>query len=34
MTAPVYKAVAEYQESVKKYPNPPCANVTNFRGED
>jgi arylsulfatase A-like enzyme len=34
MTAPVYKAVQEYQESVKKYPNPPCANVTNFRGED
>jgi arylsulfatase len=34
MTAPVYQAVAEYQESVKKYPNLPCANLTDFRGDD
>jgi hypothetical protein len=26
--------VREYQESVKKYPNPPSANLTDFRGED
>jgi arylsulfatase len=30
MTAPIYKAIAEYEESVKKYPNPPSANLTNF----
>ncbi len=26
------KAIAEYEESVKKYPNPPSGNLTNFRG--
>jgi arylsulfatase A-like enzyme len=30
MTDPVYKAIKEYEESVKKYPNPPSANLTNF----
>jgi len=28
--APVMKVVAEYEASVKKYPNPPAANLTNF----
>jgi len=28
--APVLKLVAAYEESVKKYPNPPAANLTNF----
>jgi len=30
MTGPIYKAIGEYEESVKKYPNPPSANLTNF----
>ena len=34
MAGPAYKAIAEYQASVKKYPNPPCANLTDFRGDD
>lgn len=34
MAGPAYKAIEEYEASVKKYPNPPCANLTNFRGED
>ena len=29
---PVFKVVMEYEESVKKFPNPPAANLTNFRG--
>jgi len=29
---PVLKSVQEYEESTKKYPNPPSANLTNFRG--
>lgn len=31
---PALKAVMEYEESLKKYPNPPAANVTNFGGRD
>ena len=31
--APVLKLVMAYEESVKKYPNPPAANLTNFRGQ-
>jgi len=34
MTAPVYRVIAAYQESVKKYPNPPSADLTNFRAAD
>ena len=34
MAGPAYKAIGEYEASVKKYPNPPCANLTDFRGED
>ena len=30
--APVFKVVGEYEASVKKYPNPPSGNLTNFRG--
>ena len=29
---PVLKAIEEYEASVKKYPNPPAGNLTNFRG--
>jgi arylsulfatase len=29
---PVLKVVQEYEESTKKYPNPPSANLTNFKG--
>jgi arylsulfatase len=28
---PVFKVVKEYEESVRKYPNPPAGNLTNFR---
>jgi arylsulfatase len=28
--APVLKVVMAYEESVKKYPNPPAANLTKF----
>jgi arylsulfatase A-like enzyme len=28
--APVFKAVLEYKETLKKYPNPPAANATKF----
>jgi arylsulfatase A-like enzyme len=34
MADPAYKVVQQYEESVKKYPNPPCANLTHFRGSD
>jgi arylsulfatase len=27
------KVVKQYGESIKKYPNPPAPNVTNFRGK-
>ena len=27
---PVFKAIQEYEESVKTYPNPPAGNLTNF----
>ena len=30
---PALKAVQEYEASVKKYPNPPSGNVTNFKGD-
>ena len=30
---PVFKVVKEYEESVRKYPNPPAGNLTNFRGD-
>ncbi len=30
--APALKVIAEYEASVKKYPNPPSGNLTNFRG--
>jgi arylsulfatase A-like enzyme len=33
MTGPAYKAVMEYETSLKKYPNPPAPNFTNFRGD-
>jgi arylsulfatase A-like enzyme len=33
MAGPAYKAVQEYEASVKKYPNPPAPNLTNFRGD-
>ena len=29
---PPLKAIAEYEASVKKYPNPPSGNLTDFRG--
>jgi len=32
MVGPAYKVVGEYEASVKKYPNPPAPNLTNFRG--
>src|SRR5271169_3254319 len=32
MTGPAYKVIQAYEESVKKYPNPPSANVTRFVG--
>ena len=32
MVGPVYKVIAEYEESVKKYPNPPAPNLTQFTG--
>jgi arylsulfatase len=32
MVGPAYKAIKEYQESVKKYPNPPASNLTHFTG--
>jgi len=32
IVGPVYEAIGEYEKSVKKYPNPPSANLTNFRG--
>jgi hypothetical protein len=28
--APALKAVEEYKETLKKYPNPPAANMTKF----
>jgi arylsulfatase len=31
ISGPVYQAIGQYQQSVKKYPNPPSANLTNFR---
>jgi hypothetical protein len=30
---PVLKVIAAYEASVKKYPNPPSGNLTNFRGD-
>jgi hypothetical protein len=33
MVGPVYKVIAEYEASVKKYPNPPAPNLTQFRGD-
>jgi len=33
MAMPAYKAVQEYEASLKKYPNPPAPNFTNFRGD-
>jgi arylsulfatase len=32
VSGPALKAVNEYLESVKKYPNPPAPNITQFRG--
>jgi len=29
-TAPALKAVEQYKETLKKYPNPPAANLTRF----
>jgi arylsulfatase A-like enzyme len=29
---PAFKAIKEYEASVKKYPNPPSSNLTNFAG--
>jgi arylsulfatase A-like enzyme len=29
---PAFKVIKEYEESVKKYPNPPAPNMTNFTG--
>jgi arylsulfatase len=31
---PAFKVIQEYEASVKKYPNPPASNLTNFRGAD
>jgi arylsulfatase A-like enzyme len=31
---PAFKVIQEYEASVKKYPNPPAPNMTNFRGAD
>ncbi|SLM49505.1 Arylsulfatase A family protein [Nitrospira japonica] len=33
VTGPLFKTVQEYLESVKKYPNPPSPNITQFRSE-
>jgi len=30
---PAFKAIMEYEASVKKYPNPPSGNLTNFKGD-
>jgi hypothetical protein len=27
-----FKVIQEYEASVKKYPNPPASNLTNFAG--
>jgi arylsulfatase A-like enzyme len=32
IVGPVYQAIGQYQQSVKKYPNPPSANLASFRG--
>jgi len=32
IAGPAYKVIEEYEKSVKKYPNPPAPNLTNFRG--
>jgi arylsulfatase len=32
MAGPAYKAIKEYEESVRKYPNPPAPNLTHFTG--
>jgi arylsulfatase len=32
MADPAYKVIKEYEESIKKYPNPPAPNLTNFAG--
>ena len=29
---PAFKVIQEYEASVKKYPNPPASNLTNFSG--
>jgi arylsulfatase len=34
IVGPAYKAVQEYEESLKKYPNPPAPTLTNFTGVD
>jgi len=33
MAGPAYKALEEYQRSLKKYPNPPAPKLTNFSGD-
>jgi hypothetical protein len=32
MAGPAYQAIKAYEESIKKYPNPPAPNMTNFAG--
>ena len=32
MADPAFKVIKEYEESIKKYPNPPASNLTNFAG--
>jgi arylsulfatase len=32
IAGPAYEVVHRYQESLKKYPNPPAPDLTNFRG--
>ena len=32
MAGPAYEVIKEYDDSVKKYPNPPSANLTHFTG--
>ena len=32
MAGPAYKVVQGYEESVKKYPNPPAPNLSRFTG--
>ena len=32
MAGPAFKVIHEYEDSVKKYPNPPAPNMTNFTG--